>query len=151
MENLKYLVGVLALILTSTSYAGPIFSNTYDSSSNIYTILVDGTNEPSDLTNVYVDHIIGTALNGDTGINTTYFSIFDYINDDLLSFSFENVNGLTQISGDWEASGESLTSFTYDLGTGGTSPSAVPEPGILALFAAGLIAIGFAQKQKKES
>ena len=154
--NCLFLLGLTGFF--GTANALPVFSHTADSL-GLITFSADGTNEPIGLAGLNVDDIIGTAIGGDRGFNyADYFTIIDDNSDNLLSFTFTNSNGLTDLTGSAFYADESDEAFTYILVADDISPpspdsspeptpalppaSSIPEPSTFLLLGAGLIGLG---------
>lgn len=163
---MKSFLGLVLLGLSvsiGTANALPIFSHINNGS--LFTITVDGTNEPTYLGAVTVDDIIGSAIFPDTVI--TYpsidrLTIVDTNFDDFLQFTFFNSNNLTELTGIVSYRNETTEAFTYVLadvvdptppgpGPGPGPIPNVPEPSTFLLLGAGLIGIGVTRSRKNRS
>jgi hypothetical protein len=156
---MKSFLGLVLLglsITIGTANALPIFSHTTDGS--LFTISVDGRDEPVGLGGISVDSIIGTAIGSDTGINyPNSFSIIDSNSDNWLQFTFFNTSNLIEITGIASYINETMEAFTYSLagavdptppGPGPAPIPSIPEPATFLLLGAGLVGIGVIRRRK---
>jgi hypothetical protein len=159
---MKLFLGLVLLGLSisiGTANALPIFSHTSDGF--LFTITVDGTNEPTYLGAVTIDNIIGSAIFPDTVINypgIDRLTIVDLNFDDFLQFTFFNTNNLAALTGTVSYRNETREAFTYSLADAvdptppGPEPSpSVPEPSTFLLLGAGLIGIGVTRSLKNRA
>ncbi|MEW8026520.1 MAG: PEP-CTERM sorting domain-containing protein [Candidatus Thiodiazotropha sp.] len=161
MDKIKclFFLGLTGFI--SAADALPIFSHTTDGL-GLYTISVDGSNEPTGLAGLNVDNIIGTAVGNDYGINySDYFSIIDADSDNLLQFTFTD-NNISELTGTAFYVNEAIESFAYsfvgdlvDPPSPAPSPTPtptpnVPEPSTFLLLGAGLVGIGITRLGRRK-
>ncbi len=158
MKELRPLVFVAALSFIETSVALPIFNHTTDGA-GLFTITVDGNNEPSDLQALNIAGITGEAIDTNDEISNTAsgFSIYDTSLDDLLGFIFNNDTNLIELTGSVSYGDETTETFTYSLFVDDVEPPAseppatpsVPEPTTFLLLGSALVGFGFTMLRQR--